>query len=102
MSVYERLKELNIILPPVTAPVAAFVPFVRVGSLLFLSGHIAKKDGNPWTGKLGAEFDTQLCKEAARGVAIGLLGTLHAATDDLNKIKGIVKLLLLVNSCGSL
>jgi len=97
MSVYERLKDLKIFLPPVTAPVAAFVPFVRVNNLLFLSGHIAKKDGKPWTGKLGAEFDTQQGKEAARSVAIDLLGTLHAATGDLEKVKRIVKLLVLVN-----
>ncbi len=98
MSVYEKLRELNISLPTVSPPVAAFVPFVRVNNLLFLSGHIAKKDGKPLTGKLGAEFDTQQGKEAARGVAIDLLGTLQAATDNLNRIKRIVKLLVLVNS----
>ncbi len=98
MSVYERLKDLHISLPPVTAPAAAFVPFVRVDNLLFLSGHIAKKEGKPWTGKLGSEFDTQQGKEAARSVAIDLLGTLHAATGDLGRIKRIVKLMVLVNS----
>jgi enamine deaminase RidA (YjgF/YER057c/UK114 family) len=98
MSVYEKLKSLGISLPEVAPPAAAFVPYVRTGNLLFVSGHIARKDGKPLTGKLGAEFDTAQGKEAARGIAIELMGTLHAATGDLNKISRIVKLLVLVNS----
>jgi enamine deaminase RidA (YjgF/YER057c/UK114 family) len=98
MSVYEKLQSLNITLPETTAPVAAFVPFVRAGNLLFVSGHIAKKEGKPWTGKLGADLDTTQGKEAARNIAIDLLAMLHAATGDLNKIARIVKLLVLVNS----
>jgi enamine deaminase RidA (YjgF/YER057c/UK114 family) len=98
MSVYEKLNELNISLPPLTAPVAAFVPFVRTGNLLFVSGHIAKKGGQPWSGQLGADIDVAQGKLAARSVAIDLLGTLHAATGDLNRIKRIVKLMVLVNS----
>jgi len=96
MSVYERLRALSISLPETTRPVAAYVPFVQSGKLLFLSGHIAKKDGKPWSGQLGAELSTEQGKTAARGVAIDLLGTLHAATGDLDKIR-IVKLLVLVN-----
>jgi len=98
MSVYEKLKSLGISLPEVTPPAAAFVPYVRTGNLIFVSGHIARKDGKPLAGKLGAEFDTAQGKEAARGIAIELMGTLHAATGDLNKISRIVKLLVLVNS----
>lgn len=98
MSVYEKLRTLNVTLPETTPPAAAFVPFVRAGNLLFLSGHIARKNGKPWTGKLGAELDTAQGKEAARGIAIELLATLHAATGDLDKIARIVKLLVLVNS----
>ena len=45
MSIYDKLAELNITLPPVAAPAAAYVPFVQTGNLVFLSGHIAKKDG---------------------------------------------------------
>lgn len=98
MSVYEKLKSLGISLPEVAPPVAAFVPYVRTGNLIFVSGHIARKDGKPLAGRLGAEFDTSQGKEAARSIAIELLGTLHAATGDLNKISRIVKLLILVNS----
>lgn len=98
MSVYEKLRELNITMPQVTPPAAAFVPWVRTGNLIYLSGHIARKDGKPWTGKLGAKLNTTQGKEAARGIAIELLATLHAATGDLNKVARIVKLLVLVNS----
>lgn len=98
MSVYDKLKGLGISLPPLTTPAAAFLPFVRTGNLLFVSGHIARKDGQPWAGKLGADLTTAQGKEAAREVAIQLLGTLHAATADLNQIARIVKLMVLVNS----
>lgn len=98
MSVYETLRSLGVTLPQVTAPVAAFVPTVRTGNLIFVSGHIAKKNGKPWTGKLGAEITTEQGKVAARGVAIELLATLHAELGDLDKIARIVKLLVLVNS----
>jgi enamine deaminase RidA (YjgF/YER057c/UK114 family) len=101
MSVYERLHSLQISLPEVEAPVAAFVPFVRAGNLLFVSGHIAKKNGKALAGKLGEQFTTSQGKEAARGIAIELMATLQAATGDLEKIKRIVKLLVLVNSAAS-
>jgi enamine deaminase RidA (YjgF/YER057c/UK114 family) len=98
MSVYDRLKALKISLPVVEPPVAAFVPTVRSGNLLFVSGHIAKEHGKPWVGKLGVNLTTEQGKEAARGIAIELLATLHAALGDLNRITRIVKLLVLVNS----
>jgi enamine deaminase RidA (YjgF/YER057c/UK114 family) len=98
MSVYQRLEALNISLPAVEPPVAAFVPFVRSGHLVFLSGHIAKKEGQPWAGKLGENLSTAEGQEAARGIAIELLATLQAAIGDLNHVKRVVKLLVLVNS----
>ena len=98
MSVYDKLSELHIQLPPVAVPAAAYVPFVQTGKLIFLSGHIAKKDGKPWVGQLGRTMQTTEGKEAARAVAIDLLGTLHAAVGDLNKIQRIVKVMSLVNS----
>ena len=101
MSIYEKLDALHIALPQLTPPVAAFLPFLRTGNLLFLSGHIAKKDGQPWVGQLGANLTTAQGKEAARAVAIDLLGTLHAATGDLNKIKRMVRLMVLVNSTST-
>jgi enamine deaminase RidA (YjgF/YER057c/UK114 family) len=53
MRIYDKLAELNITLPPVATPAAAYVPFVQTGKLVFMSGHIAKKDGKPWVGQLG-------------------------------------------------
>lgn len=98
MSVYDKLKELNITLPPVSTPAAAYVPFAQTGNLLFLSGHLAKKEGKPWVGQLGKNITTEEGKAAARAVAVDLMGTLHAAVGDLNKIKRIVKVMSLVNS----
>jgi enamine deaminase RidA (YjgF/YER057c/UK114 family) len=65
MSIYARLTELNITLPPVAIPAAAYVPFVQTGNLVFLSGHIAKKDGKPWVGQLGKNLSTEEGKAAA-------------------------------------
>ena len=101
MNIYDKLKELNITLPPVATPAAAYVPFVRTGSLVFLSGHIAKKDGKPWVGQLGADIATPEGQAAARSIAIDLLGTLHAAVGDLNQVRRIVKVMSLVNSTSS-
>ena len=98
MSVYQKLEALNITLPPVAVPAAAYVPFVQTGKLVFLSGHIAKKDGKPWVGQLGKTLTTAEGQQAARAVAIDLMGTLHAAVGDLNHIKRIVKVMSLVNS----
>ncbi|WHZ11044.1 MAG: RidA family protein [Burkholderiaceae bacterium] len=101
MSATARLKELGITLPPVATPAAAYVPFVRSGNLLFLSGHIAKREGAPWVGQLGNTMTTEEAKAAARAVAIDLMGTLAAATGDLDRVRRIVKLVSLVNSSAS-
>ena len=99
MSIADKLKELNITLPPVAVPAAAYVPFVRTGNLVFLSGHIAKKDGKPWVGQLGKDLKTEEGQQAARAIAIDLMGTLQAALGgDLDKVVRIVKLMSLVNS----
>ena len=100
MSIYDKLTQLNITLPPVSIPAAAYVPFVQTGNLVFLSGHIAKQDGKPWVGQLGKNMTTEEGKAAARAIAIDLMGTLHAAVGDLNRVKRIVKLMSLVNSTG--
>lgn len=98
MTVKDRLQALGITLPPVAVPAAAYVPFVRSGNLVFVSGHIAKKDGKPWVGQLGHTMATEEGRAAARAVAVDLMGTLQAAAGDLAHVKRIVKLLSLVNS----
>ena len=98
MSVYENIAQLGITLPEVTQPVAAFVPFVRSGNQIFVSGHIAKENGKPWVGQLGLDITTELGIRAARSVAIDLMATLNLAVGDLNNIRRIIKLMCLVNS----
>lgn len=102
MSALARLKQLGITLPPVSTPAAAYVPFVRTGNLIFISGNIARKDGKAWVGQLGLTMETDEGKEAARSIAIALMGTLQAACQasgkTLDDVKRIVKVLSLVNS----
>eukprot|EP01036_Dinobryon_divergens_P042326 gene42326-56234_t len=83
----------------VATPAAAYLPFMRTGNLVFLSGHIAKKDGKPWVGQLGLTTTTEEGKAAARAIAIDLMGTLQAACGgDLDRVVRIVKVMSLVNS----
>jgi enamine deaminase RidA (YjgF/YER057c/UK114 family) len=98
VSIENRLTELGITLPAVSVPAAAYVPFVRTGNLVFISGHIARKDGKPWVGQLGKNVDTATGKAAARAIAIDLLGTLKAAVGDLENVERIVKVMSLVSS----
>lgn len=100
MSVYEKLKSLDITLAAPAAPVAAYVMHVQSGNKVFLSGHIAKKaDGAPWVGQLGKNISTEEGKQAARSIAIAMMGTLQEACGgDLTRVKRIVKVMSLVNS----
>ena len=102
MSIQQKLQALGITLPPVATPAAAYVPYVQTGSLIFLSGHIAKRDGKVWAGQLGRSMTTAEGQQAARSVAIDLMGTLQAACaaagTDLNGVGRIVKVMSLVNS----
>ena len=96
--VHTKLESLGITLPEVATPAAAYLPFVRCGNLVFLSGHLAKKDGQVVVGQLGDTVTTDQGKAAARLIAIDLMGTLQAAVGDLGKVRRIVKVLGLVNS----
>jgi enamine deaminase RidA (YjgF/YER057c/UK114 family) len=102
MTIAARLQALGIELPPLASPAAAYLPFVQTGSLVFISGHIAKKDGKPWVGQLGLTMTTEEGKAAARAIAIDLMGTLQAAAGgDLARVKRIVKVMSLVNSTST-
>ena len=102
MTIAARLQALGIELPPLAIPAAAYLPFVQTGALVFISGHIAKKDGKPWVGQLGLTMTTEEGKAAARAIAIDLLGTLQAAAGgDLARVKRIVKVMSLVNSTST-
>ena len=95
----ERIRAQNIQLIPPVAPVANYVKLVRVGNLLYLSGHGPDKPGGGQIyGKLGKELTVEQGKEAARLTGISLISTLKGYVGDLNKVKRIVKVLGLVNS----
>jgi enamine deaminase RidA (YjgF/YER057c/UK114 family) len=98
MSVYDTLARLGIELPTASAPAAAYVMAAQTGNTVFLSGHIARKDGKPWVGKLGQTMTTEEGKTAARAIAVDLLATLHGHVGDLNRVTRIVKVMSLVNS----
>ncbi|MDI9336382.1 MAG: RidA family protein [Gammaproteobacteria bacterium] len=104
MNVYQTLKDLGITLPEVATPAAAYLPYTIVDGWIYVSGHIAKKNGATWSGQLGKNMTTSEGKLAAQAVAVDLLGTLHAACvtqgKDLNQLTRIIKLLGLVNSTG--
>lgn len=97
-NIHEKLAALHITLPAVSTPAAAYLPFVQTGNLVFLSGHLAKKNGAVIVGQLGKNVTTAEGKLAARAIAIDLMGTLQAAVGDLSRVKRIVKLMSLVNS----
>lgn len=98
MSVETKLKELGIELPPAAKPVANYVPSVRTGNLVFLSGHgPVTEDGALMTGKIGGDLTLEQGVEAARRTMIGLLGSLKAEIGDLDKVRRVVKLLGMVN-----
>jgi enamine deaminase RidA (YjgF/YER057c/UK114 family) len=97
MSVDERIAELGIVIPAGTTPVANYVTARRSGSLLFLSGHIGKRDGAVVAGRVGDDVDTETAYELARLAAIDLIGTARAALGSLEGVT-VVKLTGFVNS----
>jgi enamine deaminase RidA (YjgF/YER057c/UK114 family) len=100
MQVESRLKDMGIELPPAVTPVANYVPAVRSGHLVFLSGHGPFDEaGALITGKVGVDLTVEQGYQAARRIGIGLLGSLKTEIGDLDKVKRVVKLLGMVN-CG--
>ena len=98
----DKLAALGISLPAVATPAAAYLPFVQTGKLVFISGHIARRDGQVWVGKLGDTMSTAEGQQAARAIAIDLMGTLQAAAGgDLGRVARIVKVMSLVNCTDS-
>jgi enamine deaminase RidA (YjgF/YER057c/UK114 family) len=98
-SIEARLAELGITLPTPAAPAANYVPFVRSGDLVFVSGQIpVGPDGIRFVGKLGADADLDAGRAAARLCAINLIAQVKAAIGDLDKLVRVVKLTGFVNS----
>ena len=89
----QRLKELKLELPPPPKPLANYVPVVRVGDLLFLSGVLPSRDGQlMMTGKLGRGLTVEQGAEAARVAVLNGLSIIRSATGSLDQVKQIVKM----------
>ena len=98
MSITAKLDSLGVTLPDAPAPAANYVPFVRVGNIVYVSGQISKDD-NLITGKLGDDMDVEAGAAAARVCAINLLAQVKAACDgDIEKLVRVIKLTGFVNS----
>lgn len=94
-----RLAELGLALPEPSTPAANYVPFVRTGNLVFISGQISQGPEGRITGLLGADMDIEAGAAAARTCAINLLAHLKTACEgDLDRVVRVVKLLGFVNS----
>ena len=98
MGAEERLESLGIELPPGSSPVANYLPAVRSGSLLFVSGHgPAHADGAKLEGKVGRDLDLAEARAAARLVGLNLLSTIRRELGSLDEVSRIVKVLGMVN-----
>lgn len=94
-----RLKDLGIALPAAPAPAANYVPYVRTGSLVFVSGQISQGPDGPIRGRLGADIDLAAGAAAARACGLAIIAQLRTACDgDLDRVVRAVKLTGFVNS----
>jgi enamine deaminase RidA (YjgF/YER057c/UK114 family) len=98
MSTDQRLKELGLELPAPAAPVAAYVPAVEAGGLLYISGQVSQRDGQRITGRLGEDLDLEAGRDAAQSCGVMLLAQMKAALGSLDRVARVVKLGVFVNS----
>lgn len=100
MNPEERLKALGLTLPPAPKPVASYIPYVRTGNLVFISGQIPVRDGRPaFTGKVGKDLPMESAQEAARLCVLNGLAILKDALGgDLSKVRRFVRLVGHVNA----
>ncbi len=88
----DRLKQAGYTLPSPPKPVASYIPYVRTGNLLFISGQIPIKDGKPaYTGKVGDALDVETAQEAARLCVVNALAVARSALSDLRRVKRVVR-----------
>lgn len=99
MDYNEKLKELGVTLPEPAAPLASYVPSVRSGNMVYISGQLPSIKGELiHSGKVGLMIDIEAAQESARLCVINGLAALKKEIGDLNKVKRIVKLTGFVNS----
>ncbi len=93
-----KLAALGLTLPATNTPIANYVPTVRTGNLVFLSGHLPfGPDGKVIAGKVGKDADEKMANAAARTTALALLASLKKEIGELSKVKRIVKVTGFVN-----
>jgi enamine deaminase RidA (YjgF/YER057c/UK114 family) len=100
MTINQKLEELGIILPAPIAPVANYVPFIKTGNQIFISGQLPIENGEiKFVGKLGENISIEDGQKAARICAINLLANLKIACDgNLDRVVRCVKLGIFVNA----
>jgi enamine deaminase RidA (YjgF/YER057c/UK114 family) len=99
MAAEARLQELALELPPAPKPVATYLTAVRIGDLLYVSGHgPLKPDGSLIVGRLGADLDIPAGQAAARQTGLAILATLRSHLGSLDKVVRLVKVLGMVLS----
>lgn len=101
MSAEAKLQELGITLPAAPKPVAAYIPFVRTGDLVFTSGQIALVDGElRYKGKVGKDLTQEQGYEAARTCALNCLSVVRSAMGSLDRVEQVIKVVVFVNSAS--
>jgi len=95
----QNFSKLGLTLPPAPKPLGVYKPFLRVGNLIYVSGHgTVQEDGSLIIGKVGVDFDKDEAKLAARQVGLAILATLKANLGSLDRIKRVIKVLGMVNA----
>lgn len=97
MNVEQKLQEMGLELPSPSRPMGQYVPAVRTGNLVFLSGHGPSGAARRTLGKVGRELTVEQGYEAARSVALALLASLKGEIGDLDRVRRVVKVLGMVN-----
>src|ERR1051325_7645849 len=96
----DRLKELDITLPPARAPMANYVPARRVGNLVYTAGQISGTSEREIKGKLGKDLTIEQGREGARMSALNCLAAVLTVIDSLDSIKQLVRVGAFVNSAA--
>ncbi len=96
----DKLEQMGITLPSAPHPIGSYVPAVRTGNLMYLSGlgPGQREDGTPWAGKVGSDLTLEEGNDAARSTGISILARMKDQLGDLDKVKQVVKVLGMVNS----
>jgi enamine deaminase RidA (YjgF/YER057c/UK114 family) len=97
----ERLAEKGLQIPPVSTPVAAYVPAVRAGGLVFTAGQVPRREGEVlFPGKTGGQVSVEQAREAAKVAALQALAAVGTAVPDLDHVERAVKVTVFVNSAA--